>query len=100
MSSLDNNAIWQVAYWTKMSYKRNYGASLQYDHLRRNDTTCSTNKTENNEKKKSFDNDRMSFTKENKEFLNPLTKHFRESLRTKSYSTKSYNKSQKHVVKK
>ena len=82
MTTVDHIPIWQVAYWTKMSHNRNNVGALQYDHLRRKETTYNTAMEEINEKKSSFSKDRISFTKENKEFLNPLTKYFRASLRS------------------
>ena len=83
MSSVDHIAIWQVACWTKMSHNQNYGGSLQNGHLRRKASNCSTVMTENYGKENSFANDRISFAKENEEFLNPLTRYFRESLRSR-----------------
>ena len=90
MTTVDHIAIWHLAYWTKMSQNRNYGGSLQNGHLRRKDTPCSTVVTENNEKKNRFAIDRISFAKENEEFLNPLTKYFRESLRSRKEIRNTY----------
>ena len=97
MSSLDNSVEWQVGYWTKMSYQRNFDDSSKYVRLNTKSEEISGTST------KMFSNEEqsqnvsgkvlLSFREDHKEFLNPLTKSWRESLRTWKQSSHKYTSS-------
>ena len=97
MSSLDNSVEWQVGYWTKMSYQRNFDDSSKYVRVNTKSEEISGTST------KMFSNEEqsqnvsgkvlLSFREDHKEFLNPLTKSWRESLRTWKQSSHKYTSS-------
>ena len=97
MSSLDNSVEWQVCYWIKMSHQRNVDDSSKYVRVNTKSEEISGTST------KMFSNDEqsqnvsgkvlLSFREDHKEFLNPLTKSWRESLRTWKQSSHKYTSS-------
>ena len=82
MAALDNNTKWQVAYWTRMSYQRNPHLSPQYQPLNGEGISSNIDAVKNYDNQNGNSNHRMSFAEDHQEFLNPLTKDWRESLRT------------------
>ena len=91
MSDSNMNTQWQISYWTKMSYQRNIGSSSQSEELRIKNTSWNTTIISNYKNESNIANDRMSFAEENQEFLNPLTKHWRDSLRTYKQNFRRYS---------
>ena len=97
MSSLDNSVEWQVGYWIKMSHQRNFDDSSKYVRVNTKSEEISGTST------KMFSNEEqsqnvsgkvlLSFREDHKEFLNPLTKSWRESLRTWKQSSHKYTSS-------
>ena len=79
MSCLDNNAVWVVGYWTRMSHQRNAdGSQFKYG--------SHTQHMECNDKIKNIDRGNVYSTRgtlqdEYRETFNPMTKDWRESLR-------------------
>jgi hypothetical protein len=76
-----NMTEWQVAHWTKMSHER---TSFEYDkhfngYKEYNGTSLDGNVNEDRWKNKT------TLRKDHEEDLNPLTKDWRESLRTWNY---------------
>ena len=97
MSALDNSVEWQVGYWTKMSYQRNFDDSSKYVRVNTKSEEISGTSTKmlNNEdqSQNACGKLQLSFREDHKEFLNPLTKSWRESLRTWKQSSHKYTSS-------
>ena len=97
MSSLDNSVEWQVGYWIKMSHQRNFDDSSKYVRLNTNSEEISgtSKKMLSNEDQSQNPSGKvqLSFREDHKEFLNPLTKSWRESLRTWKQSSHKYTSS-------
>ena len=97
MSSLDNSVEWQVGYWTKMSHQRNFDDSSKYVRVntKSEEISGTSNKMLSNEhqSKNASGKVLLSFREDHKEFLNPLTKSWRESLRTWKQSSHKYTSS-------
>ena len=97
MSALDNSVEWQVGYWTKMSYQRNFDDSSKYVRVntKSEEISGTSNKISCNEdqSQNACGKLQLSFREDHKEFLNPLTKSWRESLRTWKQSSHKYTSS-------
>ena len=97
MSALDNSVEWQVGYWTKMSYQRNFDDSSKYVRVNTKSEEISGTSTKmlSNEDQSQNVSEKvlLSFREDHKEFLNPLTKSWRESLRTWKQSSHKYTSS-------
>ena len=97
MSSLDNSVEWQVGYWIKMSHQRNFDDSSKYVRVNTKSEEISGTSTKmfsNEEQSKNVSGKvLLSFREDHKEFLNPLTKSWRESLRTWKQSSHKYTSS-------
>ena len=97
MSSLDNSVEWQVGYWIKMSHQRNFDDSSKYvrGYIKQEDISGTSNKISSNEDPSQNASGKvlLSFGEDNKEFLNPLTKSWRESLRTWKQNSHKYTSS-------
>ena len=97
MSSLDNSVEWQVGYWIKMSHQRNFDASSKYVRVNTKSEEISGTSTKmlSNEDQSQNASGKvlLSFREDHKEFLNPLTKSWRESLRTWKQSSHKYTSS-------
>ena len=97
MSSLDNSDEWQVAYWTKISYQRNFDDSSKYVRLntRAEEISGTSKNMLGNEDQSQNPSGKvlLSFREDHKEFLNPLTKSWRESLRTWKQNSHKYTSS-------
>lgn len=94
MSSLDNSVEWQVGYWIKMSHQRNFDDSSKYVRVNTKSEEISGTSTKmfsNEEQSQNVSGKALlSFREDHKEFLNPLTKSWRESLRTWKQSSHKY----------
>ena len=99
MSNSSSNTLWQVSYWTKMAYQRNVGCSSQSEEFSTKNPNYNTTIVGNHNNESNISNDRISFAEENKEFLNPLTKHWRESLRTYKQTVRRYSSAPKQTNK-
>ena len=95
MSNSNINTQWQVSYWTKMSYQPNIENSSQSEDLRTKKPNWNTSIVSNCKNERNVAHDRISFAAENEEFLNPLTKHWRESLRTHKQKYTRYSSAPK-----
>ena len=97
MSSLDNSVEWQVGYWTKMSYQRKFDDSSKYVRLNtKSEEISGTSKnmlSNEDQSQNPSGKVQLSFREDHKEFLNPLTKSWRESLRTWKQSSHKYTSS-------
>ena len=97
MSSLDNSVEWQVGYWIKMSHQRNFDDSSKYVRVNTKSEKISGTSTKmlSNEDQSQNVSGKvlLSFREDHKEFLNPLTKSWRESLRTWKQSSHKYTSS-------
>lgn len=97
MSSLDNSVEWQVGYWIKMSHQRNFDDSSKYVRVNTKSEEISGTSTKmlSNEDQSQNVSGKvlLSFREDHKEFLNPLTKSWRESLRTWKQSSHKYTSS-------
>ena len=97
MSSLDNSVEWQVGYWIKMSHQRNFDDSSKYVRVNTKSEEISGTSTKmlSNEDQSQNVSEKvlLSFREDHKEFLNPLTKSWRESLRTWKQSSHKYTSS-------
>ena len=82
MAALDNNAKWQVAYWTRMSHQRSLYHSTTYQSPDVEENSCNITAVNNYDAQNGNSSNRMSFAEDHQEFLNPLTRQWRESLRT------------------
>ena len=97
MSSLDNSVEWQVGYWIKMSHQRNFDDSSKYVRVNTKSEEISGTSTKmlSNEDQSQNPSGKvqLSFREDHKEFLNPLTKSWRESLRTWKQGSHKYTSS-------
>ena len=97
MSSLDNSVEWQVGYWIKMSHQRNFDDSSKHvrGNIKQEEISATSNKMSSNEDPSQNASGKvlLSFGEDNKEFLNPLTKSWRESLRTWKQNSHKYTSS-------
>ena len=97
MSSLDNSVEWQVGYWIKMSHQRNFDDSSKYVRVNTKSEEISGTSTKMlsnvDQSQNASGKLQLSFREDHKEFLNPLTKSWRESLRTWKQSSHKYTSS-------
>ena len=97
MSSLDNSVEWQVGYWIKMSHQRNFDDASKYVRVNTKSEKISGTSTKMSSNEDQSQNVSgkvlLSFREDHKEFLNPLTKSWRESLRTWKQSSHKYTSS-------
>ena len=97
MSSLDNSVEWQVGHWIKMSHQRNFDDSSKYvrANTKSEEISGTSTKMFSNEEQSQNVSGKvlLSFREDHKEFLNPLTKSWRESLRTWKQSSHKYTSS-------
>ena len=82
-----------MAYWRKISRQKTINKPPEYIRSKDGYLYCIDSSVEKNKDgKHPFDNN-LSLSKDHQEFLNPLTKEWRESLRKSKYKFSTYSSS-------